>query len=62
MKEKDLLLERLRVLTSKMDVPVFRRDSIFWLSKNLGVRNSDHPDFNEAIDIVKKLRRMGING
>jgi len=62
MKEKDLLLKRLRDLTSKMDVPVFRRDSVFWLSRNLGVRNSEHPDFEEAIKIIKKLRRMGVNG
>lgn len=61
MKEKDLLLKRLRELTSKMDVPVYRHDSVIWLSKNLKVRNSDHPNFEEAISIIKKLRRMGIN-
>ncbi len=60
MKEKDLLLEELRVLTEDMDIPVFRRESIVWLEKHLGKRNSDHPNFNKAMEIIKKLRKIGL--
>lgn len=53
-------LSRLESLTRNMDVPVFRRTSIKWLARNLAIRNSDHPDFQEAMDVIKILDNMGV--
>ena len=58
--EKDFLLERLGELTKKMDVPVFRRTQPKWLSRNLSIRNSKHPNHDEAIVIIKELLRRGV--
>jgi hypothetical protein len=54
------LFSELKRLLSKMDVPAFRKTSVHWLSRNLGVRNSGHPDFEKAYEIVNKLKRAGI--
>lgn len=53
-------LERLAELTAKMDVPVFRRKDVFWLSKHLEDRNSSHPNFSEAQEIIEILSKMGV--
>ena len=56
--------ERLRLLISTMDVPEGRKTNITvqdirWLSRNLGVRNSQHPDFSEAMNIINSILRNG---
>ena len=51
---------RLFELTGKMDVPSFRRGAVIWLSKNLMVRNADHPNFPEAKEIIGTLLQMGV--
>jgi hypothetical protein len=56
---KKLLLD-LESLTSKMDVPVFRRRSVLWLNKNLAKKNKNHPKFKEAQSIVDQLHKMGV--
>jgi hypothetical protein len=56
---KKLLVE-LESLTSKMDVPVFRRRSVLWLNKNLAKKNQNHPNFKEAQAIVDRLNKMGV--
>ena len=53
-------LEQLAELTSKMDVPVFRRKDVFWLMKHLATRNATHPKFEEAIQLVETLSKMGV--
>ena len=58
--ETTALLERLEELTKKMDVPVFRRRKPFWLLRNLSIRNKDHPNFPEAVDIAKILAKKGV--
>ena len=45
-------------LPEDMDVPSIRRDTrdhgnIRWLLRNLGVRNSDHPEFKTIIEALK---------
>jgi hypothetical protein len=46
---------RLQVILNKMDVPILRQNDVRWLSRNLGIRNSAHPDFAEAMRLIKEL-------
>ena len=52
---------QLGMLLEQMDVPERRmpvsRSNLRWLSRNLAVRNSDHPLFSEARDLVIELLR-----
>lgn len=43
-------------LLRRMDVPPARIDppDIRWLSRNLPLRNSEHPDFPKAWEIVRR--------
>ena len=50
--------ERLKQILDSMDVPETRKDASnpankMWLLRNLGVRNREHDDFQEAIDLIK---------
>ena len=54
------LLEKLENLTESMDVPVFRRQDVFWLNKHLEERNSNHKHFQEASQIIEELLKMGV--
>ena len=47
--------DELANLLSTMDIPVLRREDLGWLSRNLGIRNQDHPNFAEAIALIQKL-------
>jgi hypothetical protein len=53
-------LDTLEDLIRDMDVPEFRRRKVPWLSRNLAVRNSDHPNFPAAMEIVEDLMRQGV--
>ena len=52
---------QLGMLLEQMDVPERRmpvsRSNLRWLSRNLAVRNSDHPLFSETMDLVIQLLR-----
>lgn len=48
---------RLEELISKMDVPVFRIHDVGWLVRNLGIRNSKHENFKEAMELLKPLAK-----
>lgn len=48
-------MDQLQELLEDMDVPKRRLTDLQWLKRNLGIRNSSHPDFKEAIDLVVKL-------
>ena len=48
----------MKQIPKDMDVPESRRDisqmsNVAWLLRNLGVRNQDHPDFDETISMLK---------
>lgn len=60
MDEKKELLKQLVKLVSPMNIPVFRRESPYWLSKNLGIYNSEHKNYNQAMDVIKHLLKMGV--
>jgi hypothetical protein len=57
----DVMMDRLEVLTSDMDVPEFRRRKVPWLRRNLAIRNADHPNFAEAMGLVEELSKMGVH-
>ena len=56
-----------RVIPLDMDVPNSRRNvdecsdmfkgNVAWLQRNLGVRNSDHPQFEKVMAKLKILRK-----
>lgn len=41
-------------LVKDMDVPEQRKTDIHWLKRNLGIRNSNHPNFNQVIALIHK--------
>jgi hypothetical protein len=47
-------LDQIEIITTKMDIPILRRRDVRWLIRNVGVRNSDHPDFLKLIDLLKQ--------
>lgn len=53
-------LEELEGLVKKMDVPTFKYRSVKWLARNLVVRNSKHPDYQKAMELVTELARKGV--
>jgi len=52
-KEKDCgSIRELASILTDMDVPSMRMNDMRWLSRNLGVRNSKHPDFKRAMELI----------
>jgi hypothetical protein len=45
--------EALNKILDTMDIPENRKNDLNWLRRNLGVRNSSHPDFNKAVVLIK---------
>lgn len=43
-----------------MNIPSYRisfsKKNVQWLLKNLGVRNSEHPQYNEAMESLKAIK------
>lgn len=58
--ETKQLLSKLKSLTKSMDIPTFRQDRPHWLAKNMEVRNSEHPNYEAAMEIVKTLVKKGV--
>lgn len=51
--------KKLIKLLKKMDIPVYRKDkfnknNLEWLQKNLHYKNSTHPNYNFAMEIINK--------
>jgi len=40
-----------------MDVPEWKRTNLKWLKENLAVRNSEHPLFKEAMELIDEIAR-----
>jgi len=49
---------RLNEILDTMDIPNSRKTDFSWLIRNLFIRNGDHVDFKEAINLIK----TGLNG
>jgi hypothetical protein len=52
---------RLVQLLRGMDVPPFRLDPLDrgWMLRNISARNSEHPDLNEAVSLLKRAPALG---
>ena len=53
---------QLREILEEMDIPEFRKNinmfnNLRWLSRNMLIRNTNHPKGLQAIKIVRKLMR-----
>ena len=50
----------LTTLLGQMDIPEMRKDvssefNLRWISRNIGIRNSDHPMYETAREMIKTL-------
>lgn len=45
--------DRLQEILQTMDVPIRRVNDYSWLARNLAIRNSKHPDFVEAKQLIR---------
>jgi hypothetical protein len=50
-------LTELNNILNTMDIPQQRRLDFGWLRRNLGIRNSENPDFNRAMLIIMEIER-----
>lgn len=44
-------------LVADMDIPESRKHDWGWLRRNLGIRNSSHENFDEAVSLLKIIIR-----
>ena len=61
---KEEKLNKLKELLATMDVPdnrirrnLFKTSSIRWLNRNLRIRNNEHPQLTEALELIKSLMK-----
>ena len=47
--------EELIEILNSMDIPKERRNDIFWLARNLPIRNFNNPKLNRALELLKPL-------
>lgn len=60
---------RLVEILARMDIPDGRRSPeavqeaqhLRWLTRNMFIRNGQHPDFKEAEQILRRLLQSGVN-
>lgn len=45
---------RLQEILDTMEIPKERKTDIKWLRRNIRINNSNHPDIDEAVEIMKK--------
>lgn len=48
-------LKELKELIKDMDIPEARRSDIYWLARNLPIRNSLNPNLKKALEILRDL-------
>lgn len=58
--ERDAKVAEVLRLISKMHLPSRRKhaestENLRWLNRNLGIQNSEHPNFNAAMELLKEL-------
>jgi len=53
------LLERLEQILIEMDIPDMRATAnitnVFWLTRNIQIKNKNHPRLGEARNILKRI-------
>lgn len=47
--------DRLQEILGMMDIPEQKKTDLKWLSRNIQVKNGQHPQFREACDLLRKL-------
>ncbi len=47
------MIAELDKILSTMDIPQKRVSDIHWLSRNLGIRNQNHPDYARAMELIR---------
>lgn len=52
---KNAIPKELEEILATMDIPSYRIDDLQWLARNLGMRNSTHPQFEKAMKILRSL-------
>ena len=52
-------MNRLQEILSTMDIPELRKNDMRWLLRNMSVRNSKHPDFQEALMLIRETILKG---
>jgi hypothetical protein len=61
MNPSQVMREELIEMISSMDIPLFRKEltitNLKWMQENLGIRNSDSPDFANAMSAIDWLIR-----
>ncbi len=45
--------QRLKEILDTMDIPELRKTDIRWLNRNVWIRNSKHPDIEEALILIQ---------
>lgn len=49
--------EKLESILNTMDIPPFRKNDMGWLMRNIKIRNDNHPQINEAIQLIKNINK-----
>lgn len=49
--------EELENILMHMDIPKLRIKDLNWLNRNLAINNSNHPDFEKAINLIKQIQK-----
>lgn len=52
---KNKIPQELTDILMTMNIPLYRIDDLHWLARNLGIRNSTHPQFEKAMKILRSL-------
>lgn len=50
--------ERLNSILDGMTVPEMRKQDLSWLRRNLAINNGGHPDFHEAMRLVRFIAKV----
>lgn len=59
-KNREQVISQLAETIRGMDIPARRKElvqkeDLRWLARNLGIRNSEHPKFTTAMELLKGL-------
>lgn len=50
---------RLAEILETMDIPEQRKTDMRWLIRNIGIRNREHKDYEEAVSLIRESLRKG---
>ena len=47
--------DKLQEILKDMDIPQSKRGDLRWISKNIHIKNKEHPRFSEAANLIRSL-------